>query len=74
MQVTVRLDKRERDYIDHLIDKGVFASYGHSLRALLHWYKVNQRTIEQFRAENARLKERLSLVSEGKLDAKKAVA
>jgi Arc/MetJ-type ribon-helix-helix transcriptional regulator len=74
MQVTVRLDKRERDYIDHLIDKGVFASYGHSLRALLHWYKVNQRTIEQFRAENARLKERLKLVSEGKLDAKKAVA
>jgi Arc/MetJ-type ribon-helix-helix transcriptional regulator len=74
MQVSIRLSRPEYQYIQHLIDKGVFASYGHSLRALLHYYKVNQRTIEQFRAENARLKERLQLVVEGKLDAKKAVS
>jgi len=71
VQITVRLDKRERDYIDHLIDKGVFASYGHSLRALLHWYKVNQRTIAQLSAECARLKERISLYEAGVIDAKK---
>jgi len=74
MQITVRLDRRERNYIDGLINKGVFASYGHTLRALLHYYKVNQRTISQFRAENARLKERLRLVADGRLSAKEAIA
>lgn len=74
MQVTVRVDKRERAHIDALIEKNIFASYGHCLRALLHYYTVHTKEIAQLRAENARLKERLRLVSEGKLDAKKAFA
>ncbi|MDP2973477.1 MAG: hypothetical protein Q8N60_00355 [Candidatus Diapherotrites archaeon] len=73
MQVTVRVDKRERDHIDTLIDQNVFASYGHCLRALLHYYTVHKKEIAQIRAENTRLKERLKLVAEGKLDAKKAL-
>jgi len=72
MQVAVRLDRREYEYVQHLIDKGVFASYGHTLRALLHYYKVNQREIAQLRAENNGLKERLRLISYGKLPAKEA--
>ena len=64
------MDRRERDYIDHLIDKGVFASYGHSLRALLHWYKVDQREIGKLRTELAQAKERMRLYECGELQAK----
>ena len=65
MQISVRLDARERNYIDHCIDKGIFASRGHSLRALLHWYKVDQREIGKLRTENAQLHERLRIVQHG---------
>lgn len=65
IQITVRLSSKERDYIDHLIERGVFASYGHSLRALLYWYKVDQKTIIGLRAENAALRERIKLREEG---------
>ena len=47
---------RERNYIDSEIKKGVFNSYGHCLRALLHYYKTMKRENSKLRSENARLK------------------
>jgi Arc/MetJ-type ribon-helix-helix transcriptional regulator len=70
MQVTVRVDKRERAHIDTLIEQNVFASYGHSLRALLHYYTVHKKEIAQLRSENSRLRERISLYESGELQAK----
>lgn len=72
MHVSVNVDKRERDHMDTLISRGTFASYGHSLRALLHYYTVHTKEIAQLRADNARLKERILLIKEGKLEASKA--
>jgi Arc/MetJ-type ribon-helix-helix transcriptional regulator len=72
MHVSVNVDKRERDHMDTLITKGVFASYGHSLRALLHYYTVHTKILAQRNAEIARLKERIALIREGKLDAREA--
>ena len=70
MHVSVSVDQRERDHIDTLIEKGVFASYGHCLRALLHYYTVHLKEIAQLRAEVVRLKQWQQLVREGKLSAK----
>ena len=47
---------RERNYIDSEIKKGKFASYGHCLRALLHYYRVMGRENSKLRSENARMK------------------
>jgi len=53
--------------LDGEIKKGRFASYGHALRALLHFYKVTSRENAKLRTENARFRERLELYENGRI-------
>jgi len=69
IQITVRLDKREREYIDRLIDRGLFASYGHCLRGLLYWHKVYERELGRLKSDCAALRERCRLYESGELKA-----
>ena len=55
---------RDRNYIDSEIKKGKFASYGHCLRALLHYYRVMGRENSKLRSENARIKGILEVVQD----------
>ena len=57
----------DRNYIDGEIKKGRFASYGHCLRALLHYYRTMSRENAKLRTENARLHERLEMKESGTL-------
>jgi len=66
-QITVKLSIKERDYVDRLIEQNKFASYGHSFRALLHYYKVNTREIAKLRTRLAQFQERLRLYETGRL-------
>ena len=56
ISIHTRITVRDRDYLDAEIKKGRFASYGHALRALLHYYKVMHRENAKLRSENARMK------------------
>jgi len=62
---------RDRNYIDSEIKKGKFASYGHCLRALLHYYRVMGRENSKLRSENARLKGIMEVIKTGELSAVK---
>lgn len=65
--IQVRISMRDRNYLDAEIKKGRFASYGHAMRALLHYYKTMGRENSKLRTENARFRERLELYENGKL-------
>ena len=58
---------RERNYLDGEIKKGRFASYGHALRALLHYYRTMSRENSKLRSENARMRGILEVVQSGEL-------
>lgn len=64
IQITVRLDKREREKIDRLIDRGIFASYGHCLRGLLYWHGRLEKENAFLKTERAKLQERLKMQGE----------
>ena len=58
---------RDRNYLDAEIKKGRFASYGHSFRALLHYYRVMGRENAKLRTENARMKGIMEVVKKGEI-------
>ena len=72
IQITVRLDKREREKIDRLIDRGLFASYGHCLRGLLYWHGRLEQDNARLKTEKAQLQERLRLYELGRLQPENA--
>ena len=65
ISIHTRLTVRDRDYLDAEIKKGVYASYGHALRALLHYKKTMGRENAKLRSENARMKGILEVVKGG---------
>jgi len=73
MPITVKVTLQQREYLDKVIASGQCASYGHSFRFLLHFYKTNKRVIEKLKSDRARLLERLELFENGALQGKKAV-
>ena len=61
---------RDRNYIDGEIKKGRFASYGHCLRALLHYYRTMSRENSKLRSENARMKGVMEVLTNGSVEQK----
>ncbi len=68
ISIHTRITVRDRNYLDAEIKKGRFASYGHALRALLHYYKVMHRENAKLRSENARMKGIMEVLKSGELD------
>ena len=68
MPIQVKITQEQRDYVDKEIKRGAFASYGHSFRYLLSFYKKNKRVIERVRAENAILRDSLGVYKGHGLD------
>ena len=63
LPVTCKITLEQRDYLDSEIKKGNLASYGHSLRFFMGWYKKYKRVLAKqsndiaiLRADNERLK------------------
>jgi len=65
--INCRITLRDRTYLDGEIKKGRFASYGHALRALLHYYKVMSRENAKLRSENARMKGIMEVMQNGQV-------
>ncbi|KKL89154.1 hypothetical protein LCGC14_1917540 [marine sediment metagenome] len=68
--ITVKVTLSQRNYLDAEIKKGKFASYGHSMRALIHYYRVMGRENSKLRSENARMKGILEVVRRGEMEPK----
>ena len=66
--INCKITMRDRNYIDSEIKKGKFASYGHCLRALLHYYRVMSRENAKLRSENARMKGIMEVLQSGELE------
>ncbi|KKN06243.1 hypothetical protein LCGC14_1079260 [marine sediment metagenome] len=67
ISIHTRITVRDRNYLDSEIKKGTFASYGHALRALLHYYRVMSRENSKLRSENARMKGMMEVIKSGEL-------
>jgi len=65
--INCKITMRDRNYIDGEIKKGRFASYGHCLRALLHYYKTMSRENAKLRSENARMRGILEVLKHGEV-------
>ena len=67
ISIHTRITVRDRNYLDAEIKKGRFASYGHALRALLHYYRTMSRENSKLRSENARMKGVIEVVKKGEV-------
>ncbi len=54
--ITVKITLKQRDYVDTIIKSGQCASYGHSYRFLLHYYRTTKRIMERQKTELAVLR------------------
>jgi len=63
-QISVKLTEKERDSVDVLINRGMFASYGHAFRGMLYYYKTTKRTNARLLAENAVMRAKIAELKE----------
>jgi len=57
--ITVKITVEDRSYLDKQIKAGQFASYGHSFRGLLYYYRTTKRVLEKLKYDNAIMRNKL---------------
>ena len=57
--INVKIYKEQRNWLDKEIDRGAIASYGHSMRFLIQYYRKTKRVVAVLKSENAVLRDRI---------------
>jgi len=63
--ITVKITPEDRRYLDVQIKSGQFASYGHSFRGLLYYFRTSKRVIEKLKYDNTAMRIKLKELGEG---------